>query len=578
MSVYKEKKFHLLVLLTVVALLVVWNPWENVTPAARGLPLGVDTSGGSAVLLEFRTSIVNFKTTSANLDETWDSIVTVLSPYWDLNLITTEEDENLIRFEIGGRVTQTYLNTYIGTFGQIENIEEGKWWKAGELTLRALQRRIDTYGLEGTRFRMVGDNYILVETRENVDEIERLLTKSGRLELFVQDVLAVAPNEIIGLGKISESGGYGLIPTYFTENGENDFNEAVFGKAGKSVMVYLDRPFDAVIIFKPDLLDELATFVYDNDNYLFKENVTEKPIVVTAFPSDPTQLSENVRQYLVSHEGNKLRVILLGSREDFSEGFLEAIPNSYTYELLEQKSDESADEWVARACGFISSFPIPTDIAENGITKGGGINIPIPGGLDEARIYQSLILHEVPVKVSEMKTATIEARYGTNFVNNGLLACLVGLVGIAFLSVRKYKQHDVGAAVLLIGVTNFIIMLGLFVATGVAVTAGQMVFLTGIYFICLLHQFLITREMLVGIAPGDRVKVGWRIPKALNPVYLGSAISIFMIIALGGLGVFVIWGTAVILTMLLILNALLVGPIYARILEGIILRSGRKEQ
>lgn len=577
MSVLREKKTHLLVLLVVLSLLVVWQPWRGMTPAVRGLTLAPDTGGGYGILLDFQTSIVNFRT-SGDIDEVWDSVEGALAPDWGIRLISKNPAENLIQFEIGGRVTQSYLQTRIGAFGEVENLETGKNVKLGEETLKAMQARLDPHALSGTRVRLAGDNHLFVETTSDPDDIEALLTTSGRLELFVGEQPAVGSTDILEFGKLSETGSLALLPVYFTEDGMAKFNSAVKGKGGEALMIYVDRPSDAVIIFKSDISLELNDLFYDNEENIFRENLTRYPFVVTALPSETDQLSPEILNYLSSHAWEKLRVILLGSKTDFSEAFLEAIPDSYTYEVLERRPDETADEWVMRACGRISSLPISESIAENGLSTGRGINLPFPGGFQSGKVYRNLLQNRLPVQIYGTSVVNLSSRTTADFVNLAVLSCVVGLVITGTMISKKHRRNDFGMALMASGGAVLLLDLAVFMVLGVSVTSVVGVLLTGVFFIALLQLWLVTQEVLVGIEGGQRVKIGWRIPKAVEPVYLSTLLVSAMLIIISAIGVKITIGVAAVVIVLLLLNSFLVAPVHAHALETLSLRSWQSKE
>jgi hypothetical protein len=126
------------------------------------------------------------------------------------------------------------------------------------------------------------------------------------------------------------------------------------------------------------------------------------------------------------------------------------------------------------------------------------------------------------------------------------------------------------------GFASLVILLGIFTAFGIAVTLAGALMIVGIFFVCVMHLIFVTYRMLAGITPHERVEIGWRIPKALAPVYLGSFLSILLLIFLSGAGVRPLWGPSVVIVTSLILGALLIFPIFARVLGLLVLR--RREQ
>ncbi len=576
MSVYREKKFHLWALLSVLSLLLVWQPWHGLLPAVRGVPAGIETSGGYGVLLEYQSSIVDFRVEAIDFDAAWDSVVDVLSPYWSARLISSEPSENLIRFEVGGQVTTTYLQTLLGTIGTVENVVTGVS-QLDEQTARSLKHRLDPHGLAGTSIRL-SQNSIWIETQKDPELIQDTLTKQGRLELFVEKQRAIGPEDILAIGRASESGTLGVIPIYFTEEGEADFNNAVLGKGGSRLTAYLDRPFDAVILFDNVLLPEFLNLLYDNIENIFKVKDTLEPIMVTAFPTDPNELSPEIVQYLNVHAGEKLRVILLGTEDDFSTEFLEAIPQPYVYEFFEKRPGEEADDWVIRACGVLSTFLISDELAENGLAPGGGINVPVVGGYQAAKTYRTIIAYPLPVRVSEITVATLESTVSTSFVDMVFFGSALGLILSSALVSRWYRRGDFGLALLISGGSVLLLVLATVAVLKITLTANSALLVSGIFYVCLVQLLFVTRELLAGIKGEEKVKIGWRIPKAIATIYLSSLAVGALLIALSAMKIELVLGGAAVFIVAAMLNSFLVAPIHGRILETLVSRGIEKQE
>jgi len=151
MSVFRQRRFGLLLLVVFISAMLVWRPWGGLEPQARGLNLGVDIAGGYRAVL----GLENYVTASTYAD-----------------------------------------------------------------TISKLQARIDPYGLLGTRFRILGENYILCETTQLNDRTKELLTKQGRLELFMGTSLVLTDNDITSFGApTSLSSAYSSIPINYTDEG-----------------------------------------------------------------------------------------------------------------------------------------------------------------------------------------------------------------------------------------------------------------------------------------------------------------------------------------------------------------------
>jgi preprotein translocase subunit SecD len=56
MSLFRQRRFGLLLLVVFISVMLVWRPWEGLEPQARGLNFGVDVAGGYRAVLELENS------------------------------------------------------------------------------------------------------------------------------------------------------------------------------------------------------------------------------------------------------------------------------------------------------------------------------------------------------------------------------------------------------------------------------------------------------------------------------------------------------------------------------------------
>ncbi|MEM2508328.1 MAG: hypothetical protein QXF11_02965 [Candidatus Hadarchaeales archaeon] len=507
-------------LVVFVFLLPVWRPWTGLSPQVRGLQSGVGTKSYFLIILESETSIVTFRSYDNNLKSVWDKISKELSKQWGVSLISMNQENNTITFEVGSAVTSTQLRNMLPN-GEILEIKSGKSGRLTERIIKILERRLDPYGLLGERIRWAGDNLILIETSREIKP--ELLTARGRLEIFVDEDLAATPADILGFGKTSHEGSVGLIPVYFTSDGRKNFNSFVIGRRYSYIFFFLDRPHDGIVIFDPEDLTDLEEFFFDNESGFFVENTSKVAIRVQAFPSPKDWMSDNLADYLVSHFGEKVRIILLGSKEEFSDEFLMRIPSSYRIEFLERRNGETSDEWLRRALGFLIGVPVSSSLAENGVAEGSGINLPVPAGMSKAVDLRHILLNPLPAVVHVSSIGTVEEEKVLT-PNKYFFACFAPIALFSLVVLFLSRSLRLTSIFFIFNFCMLIISLGLFSLLGMRLTPESLIAGVIIVSLSITCSLQILFEMLGGFRLAEGVQIGWRKEKALAPVYLWALI------------------------------------------------------
>lgn len=520
-------------LVLVIAFLVsVWRPWSGLSPQVRVPSPGVDAAGHGSILLSAEVSTVTFRPNDNNLERAWEGVSRVLQRYWDVALVSLDRENGTIRFEVGSLITSAQLEG-LWLDGEVLEVRRGGSGLLVDRSLEALRGRLDPYGLRGDRLRRVGENLILVETARQVDP--RVLTVSGRLEIFVDGDLAATRTDILGIGRASGDG-IGLVPVYFTENGLSGFNSVVKGRQNSFLMFFMDRPADGVLIFDPQDLQNLREFFFDNVRGRFVENSSMVAIEVTAFASQKDVMDDNLASYLAGHFGEKVRVVLMGSRTDFSSEFLLKIPSSYVIEFVEREND-TEDDWLKRALGLLSVVPVSQSLAENGIAPDSGLNVPVPGGISEAVELRRLLVNPLHARLNVLASGRAEA--GMDLTpNTFFLACILPVIPISVLVLVLSRSGRVALLFFLFNLAMLIIAVGLFSLLGIHLTATSAVagvILSSLSVVCSLQA---TCEMLGGFRLVEGAAIGWRRSRAVRPVYLAVLmLSLVLItVSLAGVG------------------------------------------
>jgi len=565
MSVFRQRRFGLLLLVVFISAMLVWRPWGGIEPQARGLKFGVDIAGGSRVVLWLEVSRVTINTSTDNLDFAWNSIQSSIKGSLNtaVNLVAQYPSENRIVVEVGKSVTDTFIQEIIGQSGTVVDVQNSVTASTYADAISKLQARIDSYGLLGTRFRSLGENCILCETTQLNYRTKELLTKQGRLELFIGDSLVLTDEDITSFGAPTSAGPvYSSIPIKYTEEGGQKLKVVVEATGNIAGVVYLDRPSDAILIFD-EMLKETPQLTYDNSTRMFvctREGL-QYTLLVPAVGTSLEDLSPQALDYLGNQAGAKQRVLLLGSMENF-DNVREEIPASYQVENISRLKGESDDKWIKRACGLISDFP------EN-VGMGAG-RIIVEANLQDTRDIRTILSSKLPAELSIVGETEVEASLGGGFVREALIAGAVALAGVFSLIYLRYRRWKICLAIIGITMCEFVITLGatsaLSLTLGLPEIGGLLLVIgTGID-----HQLIVIDEMLQGGSlQAKNVSVGWRASRALTIVYAAMSVIIAATIPIALLGFSAIRGFTIITISGTILALLLTRSLYAKIIDAI---------
>lgn len=518
MSVFRQRRFGLLLLAVFISAMLVWRPWVGLELQARGLNFGVDIAGGSRVVLQLDVSRTTMETSTDN----WDSAAASIS--------------------------------------------------AG--TISKLQARTDPYGLLGFRFRTFGENKLLCETIQLNDRTKRLLTAQGKLEVFAENRLAITDKDIetfsapVLLGQVAGSV-YSSIHVKYTEEAEAIIDTA-FDTPTRAGVIYLDRPSDAILVFGEGILNGVSDMSYDNSGRMFfcttKDIFTSAelryPLLVSAVGTSAEGLSPEVLRYLENQVGTKSRIIFLGAMENFAD-VVEKIPGFYRLENVSRLEDEHVDKWIKRACGVISNF--------SGTWGVGQQRIVIEGDLQEARDIRAILSNKLLAGLSIVPGETeVRVGLGSEFVKEVLVAGAVALAGMFLLVYFRYRRWKIGLAVIGIVMCEFVIALGAVSALGLVIGLPELGGLLLVIGTCIDHLLIVTDAMLKeGTPQTGSVSVGWRASRALAIIYAAMFVIVVAMIPIGLLGFAMIRGFIMITISGTILALLFTRPFYAKILDAI---------
>ena len=574
MSAFKGWRVRLLVLAVLVSVMLVWEPWRGLAPQPRGLKLGVDIAGGSRVTLEMEVSHVTIDIPADNLDAAWAAIRSLLTEKLNTTVNLVEENwaKKQMVIEVGKSVTGPFVQNIIGGAGVVADVKKAVTASTQNDATSKLQARVDPYGMLGVRLRTLGDNSILFEATGLDNRTRELLTKQGRLEMFIDNELVLTGDDIESFDVAMPGTKYvAQIPIRFTRAGAEKFAIAASGKANRPITIYLDRPSDAILIFDDEI--KPTGLVYDNYARMFHttEGQVTYTLLVSAVGTSKENLSAETLEYLEAQSGVKLRVLLLGTTEDFSPTVIQGI-REYKIENIPRLSGESVDGWILRACGLISFSPLSPGLAEGIVSEELAIPIVDEAGAayQKAKDYQAILSNRLPAEMSIVSETGMGARLGAGFMREALLAGTIALAGVVLLAYFRYRRWKICLAIAGFTLCEATITLGVMSAFRLTVNLPELCGLLVVVFTGLNHQLIVTDEMLRGRPPEAKVSLGWRVSRVLALVYTSIFVMLAAMVAIGLLGFGALRGLAVVAIAGTIPALLLTRPIYARVIDAIL--------
>jgi hypothetical protein len=561
--IFKHRRGVLFILITLSLGMVVWQPWIGLELEGRGISYGAEMEGGYWTLVELESSLITIEVPEGDLDGAWAGIAEALGGAWGPTLLSKNPSTQQLLIEIDGWASEEYLRNLVGAYGEILEVRVGISASTVNETVSAFQRRFDPHGLKGVRVRPVESEAFRIPGHEGVKCFEEAsmvietpvdflptvsMTKRGWVEVAVENQILVTSADIVGVDRASLTPeGWG-VPVFFTEEGEDKINAGIVGAADRPMVAYVDRPFDAVLLFDEIVVGGLFGLTYDENENLFwmerdpyaPEPELFCPLLVSAVANPgKDNLSPDVWEYLEEHADTKVRAIILGSEDDFRENFLDGIPKGYEKVFVPLMRpglprpgiyDRMPDEWISDVCGL--ELPVPVDplMAVRGIERGGGILLAVrgpaaePATREDAEALRTVIRTPLPTRTKFLGQGEFGTRYESIF-DRGVIASVLGIFGVSILALCQFRRFWVGVLFFIILMCDLIIVLGLVSVMGLAVSLAEM---AGVCFVLAISasQMLVITGEAIGRTREEGAGIGSRIPKALGLTFASSITSI----------------------------------------------------
>jgi preprotein translocase subunit SecD len=551
----------------------------------RGLRFGIDILGGSRIMLRLDASHVTIELAPDNVDAAYTGIRAAFEETLHTTVKTIGYDAvtRMVTVEIGLPVTRELVENVIGGHGTVIDIKEVVSDATREEVMHSLDMRVNPYGMPGILFLPVGANFVLFEIAGvEPERAKELLGHQGRLEIFIENELVLTGGDITFVSPVEFdfAAGSWVVPFGISAEGAEKWAAASAGKVDYPTGIYLDRPFDAVVVFSRQVLDE-AGVRYDNNARMiyiewlihgiphrFYFQVTAV-VVQENLPLPPETL-----EFLREQRGIKTRIILVGEEDDFKD-VITAIENlNYpSLEFAPRGREWAPCEWVERACGLRSMPSITGAVAGQRLTR---MVITIGGGAtEEARKdgedLKAVLAQRLPVRISYESETGIDPHLGAGFLREAILVGLVGLAGVGMLIFLRYKHLKISVALTGTMIFEVIIPLGIAAMFGWVIGIPELGGLVLIIGTGIDHEIIITDEMMRGeIQQAKHVSLKGRRRRALTVIFTAAATTIAVMLMLLWLGFGVMRGLALITIVGTLISVLVTRPVYARIVDAIL--------
>jgi len=583
MSVTKEWRVSILILLIILSGVLVWRPWQGLNPQVRGIQFSIDIQGGSRIYLALEASHVTLKLDNVDKFGEIDNIlknnqlpiINVVTPYDNVT--------KRITVEIGRDVTKERIENLIDNDAEVIIVTGAVSSTTRDEVMHSLSLRVDPYGTLGTQFTGVGSNLVRFEVALSLDRAIELLGHQGRLEIFIVDNLVLFGDDITSVESVRldvESNSYS-VPFSLSQNGANKWASASAGKVDYPTAIYLDRPSDdTMLLFDEGLLKELQGMTYDENRRMFfippakGSNIREGVYLqVTSVKIGENSLSPETLEFLRAEYGIKTKIIILGNISDYNENVLFTIENlGYPPpENFSRHTNEADIDWLDRVCGLKSTPTITDAVAGKPLTS---MVITTGGNSDAARAraedLKVVLSQRLPVGISFESEELLDPRLGKQFLNQAVLALSVAIVGVGLLVYFRYRHLKISGAIMGTMLSELVITLGMASIFKWSIGLPEIGGLIAIVGSGVDHQIIITDEVLRGIEQhAHRVGFGARIGRAFSIIFAAAATVIAAMVALAAIGFGVMRGFALITIAGVLLAVILTRPVYARVLSFI---------
>lgn len=615
---FRDRRITLLVLALIISGLFIAAPWKDKDSQPSGAPFpnrvkgpnwGIDITGGTRILLRLEATEVTVQLPQNSTDYADNFMQRIRedieSPITQLGKDNVAETGK-ITIEIGRHISENSIKKYLKNNEEITSLGKGKVSQyTQERVQNSLETRVDPYGTLGAQLKPLGrqNQYLQFEVSLPLDRAKKLLGEEGLPEVFVENRRVIWSRHIRNVQKSLQEGKWGVSFT-LTDEGKERFADFtgrkpdISDKKGHPGVIYLDRPNNAVILLRENLLDSLKNEIgalgmeettYSESAHRLKYKTGDNPttpldeghwfhIQVPIVTINNNQLSKNDENYILSliNEEEINRAIFLGKKKTLPDQLIQndnlildntTIPIENSTRIKER--NETTFEWTHRVFGIESWPTLQPSITANVENLGRGLRIST-GGEGEAEDLRIILSQRLPVKVTHISETEIGGRLSQGFIREAAKAGAIAFLVVGVLVYIFYRRFKIAIPLLLTMACEVIITLG----AASAVPDGLMsIGLPGIGGLIAVigtgvdHQIIIADEVLgEKFSESERLPIDRRTGKAFTVIFAAAATTIAAMFALAAFGFGAMRGFAIVTLFGVLISVLITRPAYARII------------
>ncbi len=582
MSAFNTRRGKLLLLAILISLLLLWQPWGGLEPQLRGIKFDEDILESSRMVFDLSSSRIEIQTIPGSQENLVNSLLLALQMNLgaDAHFLSYDPASRDAVFHVSRYLTMPLVQEAIVGLGTVKAVEIYVMDNIRESAVYSLKTRVDPYDLLDLNLRSFGKNSIIFEgVSIDSNSFRDLLGKQGKLEVIIDNELVLTNNQVSSTDPAVALEGAAYVPITLTTEGAEFLRTAVSGKTNRTIIIHLDRPSDAIIVFDNEVLKNDSEVNYDEASRAFYVSRqmgfvrSSFYLSVSAVPITLSNIPRSTLNYIDNQISSKTRVILLGAQTDFSTDVIQEISNKYRITPIPRREGEMVDEWIFRACGVESTPVVSQTMAAGGVT--GGLTLPFierdaQASIQKAQNFQKTITNSVAIPINIAYETTVGPSFGEGFAREIVIAGGFALLWMAALLYIAYSRFKIVLTIIAFVIIDAFLTLG---ATSALSLPFGMPALAGILFVIAIgiNQYLIiSNEMMKGIQPQEKVSVGWRASRALSMVYISIFAMVAVTTLMGALGFASIRMFSIVAAVGILLAMILTRPVFAKVIDSVL--------
>ncbi len=450
--------------------------------------------------------------------------------------------------------------------------------------VETLKTRINSFGLSQAVVRPIGNKDVLVEIpradERSISSVKRILQEQGRFEAIIDGKQAITGENVIAVGGPNGEQTPSTLGTNqwslgfaVTRGGADLFAEAGRAKANYPVLMFLDRPENAVIILSKN---ELGTASEKQVGEVLKKQGDDMLLVFASEVRNSTSFA------------NKSKIIISEATLADIEKQLELLgfstsENASRRIVVKNKEDiapvmlgSSISQW--KAIGLLSAPLLSEGLASgtasqfysiNGVALGTTPQEQEAYAISEIKQLKSVISGgKLPVSALVGSSFLIEPALGRQFLLYSLIAIILAIAIVAFLIILRYKDIRLSIPIIIINVFEILILTAIIGRVGtldLAAMAGIISLIgTGVD-----DQIILTDEVLRGRKQEEDTQFGLRekIGKAFTIIFTTAGVAIVAMLPLLLSGIVEISGFALSAIVGIIIGVTITRPAFGVLIE-----------